>query len=220
MPPTCCSPDYDAIFDERAARRELADYRRRGATGTTRRLVDAIRAAGVAGATVLDIGGGVGVIGAELLTAGASSMTDVDVSRAYVAAARDEVERRGFGDRATFRIGDFVQAAPDVEAADIVTLDRVICCYGGWMPLVDASTQRARRLYGLVYPRDRWWTRFVVGAQNAVMRLLRRPFRFYVHPERQVDARIRAAGFEPVLEERGLVWQTLLYRRIGEPAAG
>lgn len=211
----CCATDYDALFDGRAARRELSAYRRKGAGGTTARLLSSINDAGsVVGATVLDIGGGVGVIGAELLRAGAASLTDVDYSRAYLAAARSEMERRGYGDRATFVHGDFVRVADEIEPADVVTLDRVLCCYTDWVSLVDRSVERARRLYGLVYPVDRWWMRLSVGIVRGVTRLFGQVPPFRVHPERAVDARIRAAGFEPILEARGFAWQTVLYRRV------
>lgn len=215
MSGSCCQTDYDALFDDRAARRELAEYRRRGARGNTARLVNAIRGEGVEGASVLDIGGGVGVIGAELLSAGAASLTAVDASRPYLAAARIEIGRRGFADRATFEHGDFVARAPEVAEADIVTLDRVICCYADWTALVDRSLERARRLYGLVYPVDRWWMRLSAGVFRGISRLFGRPAPFAVHPDRAVDARIRAAGFTPILEERGIAWQTVLYRRTG-----
>ena len=210
----CCEPDYDATFDERMARRELAAYRRSGATGTSRTLIDALREAGVEGATALDIGGGVGVVGLELLAAGASHLTDVDAARAYLAVAQNEAERRGLAESTDFRYGDFVALAGDIEPADVVTLHRVICCYGDWRALVDRSAERTRRLYGLVYPADRWWMRLVVGAGNLVARLSRRRFRFYVHPEGEVDARVRGHGFRPLLHERGIAWQTVVYERI------
>lgn len=215
MSPECCGTDYDALFDDRAARRELAAYRRNGVEGTTRRLLDAIVAEGVDGATVLDIGGGVGIIGVELLAAGAASLTNVDASGPYLEAARAEIERRGFGDRATFRRGDFVAVADDVPSADIVTLDRVVCCYPDWEALVGSSVTRAHRLYGLVYPRDRWWMRVSIGFMRVVGGMFGNPMPFRVHPDQQVDARIRAAGFRPILAERGLAWQTILYRREG-----
>lgn len=213
MEPDCCRPDYDAVFGEAAARRELAAYRRRGAAGTTRRLVEALAREGVDGASVLDIGGGVGVIGAELLGRGAATVTDVDASRAYLDAARSEMSRRGFAERAGFHLGDFVVLAPAIAPADIVTLDRVICCYADWQGLVDASTRRARRLYGLAYPCERWWMRLIVGGGNLMLRLFRQSFRFYLHPEREVDARVRGAGFEPRFSRRGLLWQTVVYAR-------
>lgn len=213
MPAPCCDADYDAMFDARTARRDLNAYRRSGPTGSTSRLIDAIKAAGVDGATVLDIGGGVGVVGFELLAAGADRLTDVDAARAYVAIARREATRRGLDDRVTFRHGDFVALAEEIEPADIVTLDRVVCCYGDWTALVDRSAARAQRLYGLVYPTDRWWTRFGIGMGNLTLRLLRRSFRGYVHPERAIDDRVRAAGFEPRAHHRGWLWQTVVYER-------
>jgi magnesium-protoporphyrin O-methyltransferase len=211
--PSCCKPDYDATFDQRSARRELADYRRRGATGTSRRLIEALREAGVMGATVLDIGAGVGVVGLELLAAGAAHLTDVDAAAHYLGAAREEAHRRGLDERTRFVHADFVTVAGELEPADVVTLDRVVCCYGDWRALVDASAVRSRRLYAMVYPRERWWNRLVVGAGNLVNRLSGRRFRFYIHPERDLDARVRGHGFRPLVHERGIVWQTVVYER-------
>jgi SAM-dependent methyltransferase len=213
MPASCCTTDYDAMFDARTARRQAQAYRRKGAGGTTRRLVEMITAAGVEGATVLDIGGGVEVIGTELLLAGAVALTDVDASAPYISVATHELARRGFAERATFHHGDFVELADELSDADVVTLDRVVCCYGDWRALVDRSAQRARRLYGLVYPNERWWIRAGIGLGNLCLRALGKAFRGHVHPERKIDARIQAAGFEPRAHHRGWIWQTVLYER-------
>lgn len=213
MPDSCCRPDYDALFDSRMANRDLEDYRKHGAEGETRELIAAIAGRGVGGARLLDIGGGVGVIGQELLTAGASRLTDVDASRAYLDAARWLAEQRGTADRGEYHYGDFVTLAPAVAAADVVTLDRVVCCYADWRALVDASVAKAQRLYGLVYPVDRWWIRIGATLGNAALRLMRQSFRFHVHPTRAIDARVRAAGFERSFERRGWIWQVVLYER-------
>src|SRR3972149_11462112 len=85
----------ERMFDRRAAERELSQYRAAGPGGTTRRLINARKAEGVAGLTLLDIGGGVGAIQHELLRAGARSATAVDASSAYLDAARAEVARLG-----------------------------------------------------------------------------------------------------------------------------
>jgi magnesium-protoporphyrin O-methyltransferase len=213
MPDHCCRPDYDALFDSRMANRDLEDYRRNGAEGGTRELIRAIAERGIQGATLLDIGGGVGIIGQELLAAGASRLTDVDASRAYLDAARWLAEQRGTADRGEYHYGDFVTLAPAVAAADVVTLDRVVCCYADWRALVDASVAKAQRLYGLVYPVDRWWIRVGATLGNAALRLMRQSFRFHVHPTRAIDARVRAAGFERSFERRGWIWQVVLYER-------
>jgi magnesium-protoporphyrin O-methyltransferase len=221
MPGSCCRPnpgpdfraDYDAVFDSRMANNDLNDYRRHGAGGTARRLVEAVKGAGVEGASLLDIGAGVGVIGQELLAAGASELTDVDASQAYLDAARWLADRRGVADRASFRHADFVAVADEVPPADVVTLDRVVCCYPDWHRLVSASSTHARRLYGLAYPVDRWWLRLGGRIGNLALGLFRYPFRFWVHPTRAIETQIREAGFERIYLHRGWIWQVALYER-------
>ncbi|MDH5588764.1 MAG: class I SAM-dependent methyltransferase, partial [Gemmatimonadota bacterium] len=147
----------EAFFDDGVARRELRRYRRKGVGGTTRILLEALRSpsagTGVAGRSFLDIGGGVGAIQHELMAAGATHGTHADASPAYLDAARSEGERRGHADRVRYVLGDFVDVADDIEPADVVTLDRVVCCYPDMPALVDASASRALESYGLVFPR-------------------------------------------------------------------
>ena len=215
---SCCSPGIERMFGDRTAEHDLARYRRKGPSKPTRRLLDAIRERGVEGADLLDIGGGVGAIQHELLDAGASRTTAVDVSAAYLRKAAEESERRGYGDRASYRHGDFVVLAPDVEPADVVTLDRVICCYPDMESLVGRSAERARRLYGLVHPRDAWWTRMAIRVVNLGMRLTRRPFRAFVHPLEEVDAVAAGRGLTLRLRSGvGPMWQVAVYER---PQAG
>jgi hypothetical protein len=221
MSGACCGPDYDALFNESTARRELAAYRRKGPQKPTRLLIEALLAQGVDGATLLDIGGGIGVIQHELLAAGASTSLDVDASHPYLAAARLEAERRGLAEREEHRYGDFVVLADEVGPAEIVTLDRVICCYGDMPAMVTRSTEKAQRFYGVIYPVDRWWWRAFATVMNLGLRLFRNTFRIHVYPTRAVDALVRSRGFAPVTRIRGLVWQVWLYRRVtGTPATG
>ena len=217
MPASCCKPDYDAAFNARTAWHELAAYRASGARGSALRLIDAIREAGVRGSSILDIGGGVGVIGLELMASGAERVTSIDASGPYVSVARHEAHRRGWAERTTFRRGDFVEVADEIERADVVTLHRVVCCYADWGAMLDRSTERAGRLIGLVIPNDRWWLRLGIGLGNLMLRLGGQSFRGYVHPERKVFERLRTAGFERRVHHRGWVWQTLLYQRVAAP---
>ena len=95
---SCCAhcSAIGTTFDRRVARRDLARYRRRGPNRSTRALLAAIGdAGGVAGASVLDVGGGVGAVTEELLASGAARATLVDASPAYLSSAREEGERRG-----------------------------------------------------------------------------------------------------------------------------
>ena len=201
------------MFDDRQAERDLRRYRNRGPKRTTRMLLDALADQGVEGASLLDIGGGVGAIPHELLPKGIQRVTAVDASDAYVRAARKEAERRGHADRIDVRAGDFVALAPDVPRHDVVTLDRSICCYGDMPALVRASAERAGRLYGVVVPRDAWWNRLGIATVNAGLRLFGNPFRAFVHPMDELERRLREHGLERVFHGRTLIWQVEVWAR-------
>lgn len=200
-------------FDQKTAIRDLRNYRKDGPAATTQALIDALVRAGVRETTLLDIGGGVGAIQCELLNAGAREATSVDVSAAYLDAARSEAERRGLLGRVRFHCGDFVELAPELPATDIVTLDRVVCCYAEMEPLVRLSAEHCRRLYGLVYPRDRWLVRTVIRVQNFFRGLWRNPFRSFVHSVDAMDRLIRSLGFAPRNKVRTFVWEVVVYEK-------
>ncbi|MEE8391168.1 MAG: hypothetical protein V3S14_10285, partial [Anaerolineae bacterium] len=122
--------------------------------------------------------------------------------------------RQGHADRVSFYHGDFVDLAPDIPSADIVTLDRVICCYRDMEALVGLSSARAGKLYGVVYPRDTWWTRIGWAIFDFVFGVLRNPFRAFVHPTEAVDAVVRGSGLEPRFYRQTAIWQVVVYERV------
>ena len=212
----CCTPDdspYDRQFDERHAAEQLRDYQRNGPRGLTGDLIGALRAGGIDGQTVLDIGGVVGAVHHELLRSGAASAVDVDASRAYVAVAREEAERQGHADRVRYLTGDFVALADDVDPADLVALDRVICCYPDMAALVGRSATLARRRFGLVYPRDTYLGRVGIAILNLGSWLTRSPFRAYVHRTAEVEAVVAAHGLVKRLHRTTLIWQLAVFER-------
>jgi magnesium-protoporphyrin O-methyltransferase len=209
----CQCKGIEMIFNQKSAVRELKQYRRKGPNRTTQMLIDALKTEGIEGMTLLDIGGGVGAIQHELLSAGVRSAANVDASAAYVAVAKEEAERRGHAGLVSYYHGDFIQLAPEIAPADIVTLDRVICCYDDMQALVGLSSARARNMYGLVYPRDTWWMKIRVAIENFVYRLVRNPFRSFVHPTERVDAVVRSSGLRRRLYRKTFLWQVVVYAR-------
>jgi magnesium-protoporphyrin O-methyltransferase len=158
---TACRCDQiSSRFDEVFAREKLARYRAHGPDPSTRALLEAISVEDIRGKTLLDIGGGVGAVQHELLRLGVAWAQEVEASTAYVAACQAEAGRQGHGDRIIHLSGDFGSVADAVEPADIVTLDRSVCCWHDPLTLIDQSAAKARWLYGLVYPRDVWWVRY------------------------------------------------------------
>jgi SAM-dependent methyltransferase len=209
----CGCDDRFAIFDGASAEADLQRYRRHGPDRTTRLLLEMIRARGVRDASVLDIGGGIGVVDHELLREGARGVVLVDGSAPSLEAARDEGRRQSHLDRLELVHGDFVSQAEAIEPADIVTLDRVVCCYPDMLSLVRLSASRARALYGLVLPRDRSIIRWGLRLMNVWFRIRGLTYRAFAHSNAHVDVIVEEAGLRPASEAHTFFWRVVLYDR-------
>ncbi|MCB8945975.1 MAG: class I SAM-dependent methyltransferase [Ardenticatenaceae bacterium] len=210
----CCQcQGIEQVFDPGLAEGDLKAYREDGPKKTTVFLLTALKQAGVKGLTLLDVGGGVGIIQHELLPAGVTTAVHIDASTAYLAASQAEAKRRGHFERVTYQHGNFADLADGLATADIVTLDRVICCYHDMPSLVHAAASKANTYIGLVFPRDTWWLRAASRLPNFGLWLFRNPFRIFVHATDAVDAILRQYGFERRLHKRTFLWQTMLYVR-------
>lgn len=200
------------IFDEKTARRELKRLRKRGPSRTTGHLLDALGEE-VPGASILDVGGGVGALQLGLLEAGAARALNVDASPAYQAAAREEARRRGLEDRLTFLAGDVVELAAGIEVHDVVTLDRVLCCYPDLDGLVEVTAERARRLWAAVFPREHLGVRLGVRLVNLFQRLRGHPFRVYLHGTERIEKAVRTRGFREQTRRSSFLWDVRIFAR-------
>ena len=210
----CCSPGaYDDVFSEKTARKDLRRYRRRGLKRDARRALRFLRSRGIEGATVLEVGGGVGALQLELLQAGAARAVDVELSRGYEAAAAELLAGSGFEDRVERRIGDVVEEPPEPE--DAVAMIRVVCCYPDPERLVGAAAERTRRLLVLTYPPDDAIARAVIAAMNLVHRLIGTEFRAFAHPHERIHAAAERRGLRLVHRERGAIWHVAGFERAG-----
>lgn len=219
---SCCSSFWagnQRQFSDATVRRDLERYRRQGPDPTTRLLRDAVLRAGN-GKTVLDVGAGIGALSFELLAAGAERVTAVEAAPAYLAGFREEASRRNLSDRLELVHGDFTAVAGDIMQADVVTMDRVVCCYPAYQPLLEAALRRSRRLLAFSYPRDRWYVRAGVAIENLGRALFRNPFRGFVHPARGFEALLEQHGFLRIERRETLKWSADLYVRISLPASG
>lgn len=188
------------------AERDARRYRRRGLDATSRRIVDYLRTRGVEGRSVLEVGGGVGAIQIELLKAGASRAVSIELTPTYEDVAHNLLSESGLTDRVERRVMDFAQAASEVEPADIVIMNRVICCYPDMPRLAGAAAEHARQVLVMSFPRSTWWTRAGLGLGNAILWLTRREFHIFVHEPRKIFATSVSRGLQPALDQRGFLW--------------
>jgi SAM-dependent methyltransferase len=206
----CCSTDYRRMFDRASAARDARRFRSSGLNRTSRELV--ALAGDVRGATVLDVGGGIGAIALELLAAGAERATNVELSGGYEEASAELAAERGVADRVDRRIGDFVAEGEAIEAHDVVVMHRVVCCYPDLDDLMAAAAAHTRRVLVLTYPQDRVLVRVGLRAVNLFLRIRRCGFRTYAHPVGRIlsdEHGLRVAR----RERHGLLWESAALAR-------
>jgi len=213
MPGNCCEIT-DNAFSESEARSERKSYSRNGPAKQTRLILEAIHTLGLKNADLLDIGGGIGAIHHELLKDVANQATHVDASSAYLKEAKAEAARRGHGERVKFIHADFIDVASDLPKADIVTLDRVVCCYPDFRKLLKAAADHSRKALALTYPREVWYIRIGLKVANFFQHLRKDPFRGFLHPVAEMDSLIKREGFERVSLRRLFIWEIVLYQRV------
>ncbi len=209
----CCSTELiESRFDRAYVKKKLDRYHRKGPKKTTVMLVDAIVEHMQDGMTLLDIGGGIGDIQHMLIPQGVASTINCEAAGAFLEACEAEAARRGYADRIRHVQGDFVEIAGEVPGADIVTLDRVICCYPDMPELVQASLAKAAKLYGIVIPSNNWLIKFFTSVYYNVRFLLQRnPFRVFNHPLEAIEEIIRSNGFKQIYNQKSSGWVIQLY---------
>ena len=210
----CCSPKgYRWVFSERMAARDANRYRRKGLDGTSRRIFELVKAQGVEGRTVLEVGGGVGSIQIELLKAGAARAVSVELTPTYEEVAAGLLQDAGLTDRVERKVMDFAQSDIEIGDADVVIMNRVICCYPDMPRLAGAAADHARQLLVMSYPKGAWWMRVGLGIANLVLWATRREFHIFVHQPKEIIATSERHGLKPVFDKRGFMWTVSALRR-------
>jgi len=139
----------------------------------------------------------------------------VDASSAYLKEAEAEAARRGHGENVRFIHADFTDVASELPKADIVTLDRVVCCYPDFHRLLRAAADHSRGVLAFTYPRETWYFRIGFKILNFFQRLRKDPFRVFLHPIIEMDLLLQREGFERVVLHCLFVWEMALYKRAG-----
>jgi 2-polyprenyl-3-methyl-5-hydroxy-6-metoxy-1,4-benzoquinol methylase len=213
MSGNCCQIT-DNAFGQEDARADMKNYRKRGPAKQTMLILEAVRSLGLKDSILLDIGGGIGVIHHELLGDVAQQAIHVDASSAYLHAAREEAERRGHTGRVQFIHADFTDVAHELTPADIVTLDRVVCCYPDFRALLSAAAEHSRGALAMTYPRETWYLRIGLRIINFFQRIRNDPFRSYLHPIAEMESLLNQQGFVKTSVHRLFIWEAALYRRM------
>ena len=201
------------MFKPRIARRSLEQYRKKGHGELEKRIVAAASEGGLAGARVLEIGGGIGTIQSELLEAGAERGEVVELVSAWEPYARDLARDKGLEERTSFRVADVLEDPGGVERADVVVMNRVVCCSPDGVQLAGVAARLAARRLVLSFPRDVFWVRAGVGVVNAGLRVAGRSFRVFAHPRDALLGAAQAEGLGLAATGRNGPWEFAAFVR-------
>lgn len=172
-----------------------------------------LQQAGFEGASVLEIGSGVGHLHQTLLEQGAANATGIDLAPAMTELAEAWAGERGLAERTQYLTGDFIELAEQLPPADVTVLDKVVCCYPDADGLLHRSLAKTEKIYALTYPRQRWVVRLGAAALAVAMWVLRSEYRAYVHDPDQIEAWICDAGFKKLYQSTTPIWLTQVYVR-------
>jgi magnesium-protoporphyrin O-methyltransferase len=208
MPCSCSAAESLDIFGEKGARRALRRYLRRGLGGSDAgRIATWAEERGLEGATVVEVGGGIGQVQAELLRRGASRGTVIEVVAGYGRFAGELARAVDVGDRSAFVVADLLEEPDALEQADIVVLRRVVCCSPDGPELLGRAAAKTRRTLLASYPRDRFLVRAAMRLQNVGLRLAHKRFRVFVHAPGRLERAAAAHGLERTRVSQGSIWE-------------
>jgi 2-polyprenyl-3-methyl-5-hydroxy-6-metoxy-1,4-benzoquinol methylase len=207
----CCGADK--VFGDKDALKQARRYQKHGPRKTSRLLIEGIKNNLNGEKTVLDIGGGIGVVHHELLKAGLNSATQVDASVSYTDKAIKESEKNGFQDRTEYRHGDFLDVAEDIKTHDVVVLDKVVCCYPHMTELLSQSILKTGSLFALVYPKNNLIGKAIILSGNLLFWFKRNPFRVFLHSNEQIRGHLKTEGFNRVYYKVSYPWNIEVYKR-------
>jgi len=212
---SCCCPHSKSggrlfSFFARSYRRRFS---KKGFEPSQQQLMQGIEQAGYQGATLLEVGSGVGYLHQALLAQGAKSAIGIDLAPDMLKEAQDWAEEKGLADRVQYIQGDFIELLDQVDVADVTILDKVVCCYPHPELLVPHSVNKTKHVYALTYPRDRWFTKVAMEIMAFFLKLSGSDFRAYVHSPENIERWILDAGFKKAYQQQTFIWLSQIYTK-------
>lgn len=210
----CCDPSpYRHFFNRKEAGRKIRQYRKKGLEPMATSMVDFLVSEGVESANLLEVGGGIGAIEIELLKKGVTSAVNVELSAGYDEAADELAAQEGVADRIERKIGDFVEVQDEIDPADIVVLNKVVCCYPFMERMMGAATSKTGKYLAVVFPREKWSNRLMFGIGNRFFKLRGCAFQSFVHPVDEIERVASEAGLQVRHRDNTVVWQAVVWER-------
>lgn len=209
----CCNLAYQDTFDHKRAKKELADYKKKGVKANSQPLLKLIQNLPLKDAEVLEIGGGIGALVFESFKRGIQRAFCIDISKAYADTFLTESKEKGLEDKIEHYLGDFLEHSDKTPQVDLVILDKVICCYEDYVELINTSSAKAKQWYAFTLPQNNLVVKIGHALSMAVKRLKGDPFTSYIHPISTIKELLKNAGFEEIASSNRRGWKSMLFEK-------
>ena len=192
--------------------KDATRYLKKGLSARARKLVAYFK--GQSNLSVLDIGCGTGSVHQDLLRQGvAETAVGVDASTASLEAASQNSQSLDLEKQTSYFHADFALQAESFEAADLVVLDRVICCYPHLEGLFGTAVAHSNRYVALSYPVDARWVHAAHRLVDAILSWRGSGYHPYVHTEQDIYAIAESAGFRLAHKNRHYLWEIRVFEK-------
>ncbi len=212
----CCSTSPTARTDKffsKNSKKYLKRFRKKGLAKEQRLLLEGISSLHIEGKSILEIGCGVGGLHLTLLQRGAATATGVDISEGMITYAKQLSKDLGMEAKTTYLHGDFTEKGTDIASADIVMMDKVVCCYENLDLLLERSLAKTSSVYALSFPRNHFLVKCMAKTAIKIGALFHWSFSPYWHDWDRMIRLISDSGFQEKYKDKTLMWTILIFRR-------
>jgi magnesium-protoporphyrin O-methyltransferase len=203
--------DFDAVACE-----YCHEYKSDGLAESSQLLLDFLKNQGLDGKHLVELGCGPGGFSIECLKHGAASSIGIDLSPEMVKVANDLATSLNLQTRAKFQVGN--AATTDIPRADIVVMDKMLCCFPDSTSIFENVISAAGEIIGFIVPRDQGLfkipLRIAVYLKNAYEKLRNRNLGWmYLHSLSRIDQTLKNAGFNYCQKQVSGFWIIFSYSK-------
>jgi magnesium-protoporphyrin O-methyltransferase len=200
-------------FFTKQSERYMKQFRKKGLAKEQQLLLEGISALGLEEKTILEIGCGVGGLHLTMVKQGASFATGIDISEGMLNGAKRLSRELGLEHNTNYLLGDVVQMNGIVPDADIVVLDKVVCCYENILDLLEKSSVKSKQVYAFTYPNPNILVKTSFHGLIFLGTTFKWVFRPYWHNWDALIREVKKRGFKQTYMNSTLMWQVRVLER-------
>ena len=137
----------------------------------------------------------------------------IDASAAGLKAVARNADRLNLSEKVQYFKQDFAQNAQMHTSADLVVLDRVICCYPYLDLLLGQAAEKASRYLAISFPVENFLVKLGVKTADFFLTLFGSGYHPYLYGHDEIRQTAEGAGLTLAHTNRHVAWQIMVFER-------